>query len=98
MENSSAEHHRRKVNRKGGVQDRQGYHASIPVGVVVSLALNIIGLVFSTGVIYQRVVAIENRVDEASRHKDKVDEALVKIQVTLASIDEKLKNIPTRGR
>jgi hypothetical protein len=85
----------RRVVSRGKMHDKTGhYHATIPIGLVVSLALNVIGLVFSTGVIYQRIVAVEARVDELTKHKDKSDDALTKIQETLGRIDERLKLMP----
>jgi hypothetical protein len=65
--------------------------ALIPIGVWVSLTLNAVGLVFTTGVIYQRVVTLESKVEELSRHKEKTADLLGKIQEILARVDERLK-------
>lgn len=65
--------------------------ALIPIGVWVSLALNVVGLLFTAGVIYQRVVTLESKVEELSKHREKTDDLLGKIQEVLGRVDERLK-------
>ena len=67
--------------------------ALIPIGVWVSLALNVVGLLFTAGVIYQRVVTLESKVEELSKHREKTDDLLGKIQEVLGRVDERLKII-----
>lgn len=63
------------------------------MGLVLSLVLNLLLFVFSTGVLYQRLVVAENRIQELTLYRDKTSDMLTRIQETLGRIDERLSGL-----
>lgn len=65
-------------------------------GVAISLALNVVGLTFSAGVLYQRLLSAESRLTALERRRDHTEDALARIQEALGRIDERLKLLTER--
>lgn len=65
-------------------------------GLVLSLALNLIGGAFSVGVLYTRVLNLEATMVEVKTHAQSRDDKLGEVLQKLSAIDERLKNMAER--
>ena len=84
------------VQRK---RDRMPHTQNSPMvnwGLVLSLALNLIGGAFSVGVLYTRVLNLESTMIEVKTHAQSRDDKLGEVLQKLSAIDERLKAMAER--
>ena len=68
-----------------------GSHGSmLPTGVVISLMLNVIGLVFSAGILWQRVLNVESNMTTVQTRMEKENGDISAILQKLSAIEVRL--------
>ena len=67
-----------------------GHSSMLPVGVIISLMLNVVALVFSAGILWQRVLNVESNMVQVQTRMEKENGDISAILQKLSAIEVRL--------